>query len=461
MFNQCLDQAFDDIPQFAKVVDDGLVFTDTFLSQVSTTCKVLQEAREHGITLSPHKFEFAVPKVHFCGYTISRSGWTPDQDKAAPSANFPEPTNHTDLRSFLGLINQCSELNSSVAQRAFMMRGLLKTSNEFVWLPDHSAAMNALRQALLKPPTLGFFDPEAPTCLKDGCVLYERSRFSHVATARLHMVPDPMRKSIHFRNRVSLRYDRARDVRRCLGCLQIHTYLAGLQFNLIVDHQPLVPILNTYTLDQVENLRLQRLLQKVYPYQSPISWQRGSRHASADAVSCAPVDDPSPRDELGKDPNHGLSVSLCLQKDEHHADTALGMSYHEVYEAALADQDYQDGFPKSKYQLSASLQRFWNGHEHLSTDNRIVLRGSRLVIPKGLRQRVLTDLHSSHQGMERTKHRARQTVFWPNLNKDVCKTVSACQQCGEYLPWQAKEPLRHKPRPTLPFEHASADVFSC
>ena len=73
-------------------------------------------------------------------------------------------------------------------------------------------------------------------------------------------------------------------VRKC------HTYLAGLQFHLIVDHQPLVPILNTYTLDQVENPRLQRLLLKVYSYQFTISWQQGSRHAFADAhisvVSC-------------------------------------------------------------------------------------------------------------------------------------------------------------------------------
>ena len=166
VFNQRLDQAFGDIPQFAKVVDDGLVFTDTFLSQVSTTCKVLQKACEHSITLSPHKFEFAVPKVHFCGYTISRSGWTLDQDKTAAIANFPEPTNRTDLRSFLGLINQCSEFNSSLAQLASPLRGLLKTSNEFVWLPDHSTAMNALRQALLKPPMLGLFDPKAPTHLE-------------------------------------------------------------------------------------------------------------------------------------------------------------------------------------------------------------------------------------------------------------------------------------------------------
>ena len=36
-------------------------------------------------------------------------------------------------------------------------------------------------------------------------------------------------------------------------------YLACISFTLVVDHQPLVPILNGYSLDQVENPRLQRL----------------------------------------------------------------------------------------------------------------------------------------------------------------------------------------------------------
>ena len=39
-----------------------------------------------------------------------------------------------------------------------------------------------------------------------------------------------------------------------------HVYLAGISFTLVVDHQPLVPIFNGYSLDQVENPRLQRLL---------------------------------------------------------------------------------------------------------------------------------------------------------------------------------------------------------
>ena len=41
-------------------------------------------------------------------------------------------------------------------------------------------------------------------------------------------------------------------------------YLMGLPtFTLIVDHQPLVTILDRYTLDQVENPRLQRMKEQM------------------------------------------------------------------------------------------------------------------------------------------------------------------------------------------------------
>jgi len=467
VFNQRLDQAFGDVSQFAKVVDDGLIYTASFMSQVSTTREVLQKAREHGITLSRPKFEFAMSEVKFCGYVISRSGWTLDPSKTAAIADFPEPANRTDLRSFLGLVNQCSEFNESLAQLASPLRGLLKASNEFIWLPDHSAAMDDLKNALLKPPTLGFFDPKAPTRLE--C---DASRTKGLGFGLWQLQDNNWRLiqcGSRFVTDTESRYAMielemlgvAWSIRKC------HTYLAGLPFQLIVDHQPLVPILNTYTLNQVENPRLQRLMLKVYAYQFTTSWQKGSQHAFADALSRAPVADPSPCDELGEDPVHGLSVRLCLQQDDG-SSRVLTTNFHEIHKAACADSEYQelysliqDGFPKSKHQLSPSLKQYWNGHEHFSTDNGIILRGSRLLIPKSLRQRVLVDLHSSHQGMERTKRRARQIVFWPSINNDIATTVSACTSCREYLPSQPKEPLLREPKPSLPFEHASADLFSC
>lgn len=46
------------------------------------------------------------------------------------------------------------------------------------------------------------------------------------------------------------------------------SFLQGLQhfFKVITDHRPLIPILNDFTLDAVENPRLQRLKEKTGLY---------------------------------------------------------------------------------------------------------------------------------------------------------------------------------------------------
>ncbi|XP_065178538.1 uncharacterized protein K02A2.6-like [Sycon ciliatum] len=233
-------------------------------------------------------------------------------------------------------------------------------------------------------------------------------------------------------------------------------------FEVVTDHRPLVPILNTYYLDQIENPRLQRLVLKLRPYQLHASWRKGSDHAFPDALSRHPVRDPCPEDELGED-SSSQSIRACLQED------SGNLRFHQLRSAAHADPDYQrlvqyimTGFPEKKSQMPESLQPYWNGHEHLSIDNDLVMKGPRLLIPTALRQHVLSDLHASHQGLTRTKSRARQIVFWPSISSDIERVIRSCDQCRLYGASQPKEPLRCEDRtPSLPFQHTSTDLFEC
>ena len=55
-------------------------------------------------------------------------------------------------------------------------------------------------------------------------------------------------------------------------------YLFGLQhFTLMTDHGPLLPILNHYTLDAIDNPRLQRLRQKAAPHVFTVVWRAGKQ----------------------------------------------------------------------------------------------------------------------------------------------------------------------------------------
>ena len=76
-------------------------------------------------------------------------------------------------------------------------------------------------------------------------------------------------------------------------------YLLGLgNFTLMVDHQALVSILDRYTLDAVENSKLQRLKERLSPYVFTTLWRKGKDHAVPDALSRTPVQDPSEEDTL-------------------------------------------------------------------------------------------------------------------------------------------------------------------
>ncbi|XP_064106762.1 uncharacterized protein K02A2.6-like [Macrobrachium nipponense] len=85
--------------------------------------------------------------------------------------------------------------------------------------------------------------------------------------------------------------------------------------------------------------------------------------------------------------------------------------------------------------------------------------GPRLLIPRSLRSETLQCLHDAHQGVDRTKRRARQTIYWPGIDRDVEDTVKSCSRCRELLPGQKNEPLMQEDLPSRVFESVSADYF--
>ena len=102
---------------------------------------------------------------------------------------------------------------------------------------------------------------------------------------------------------------------------------------------------------------------------------------------------------------------------------------------------------------------FYNIRRDLSTDDGLLIFGSRLVIPKNMRKDITTRLHASHQGITRTLQRARQCVFWPGITSDITNTVRSCTSCQERLASQHQEPMIQDAIPSRPFESVSSDLF--
>ena len=62
----------------------------------------------------------------------------------------------------------------------------------------------------------------------------------------------------------------------------------------------------------------------------------------------------------------------------------------------------------------------------------IIYKGSKIVIPKNLREEMLKKVHTGHLGIEKCRKRAREAMYWPCINQDVANELSSCPTCLRY-----------------------------
>lgn len=159
------DEAFQDIENIEKVVDDILVYDETFGKHLKRIIQILNRCREKSITLNASKFLFAKSQVPYVGYLIGKDGIEADPKKIEAIQKFSAPNNLTELRSFLGLVNQLGSFSPEISIAAGPLRDLLKTKNEYTWTNSHYNAFKDVKTALTQPPILSHFDPSKPTAI--------------------------------------------------------------------------------------------------------------------------------------------------------------------------------------------------------------------------------------------------------------------------------------------------------
>ncbi|XP_045114017.1 uncharacterized protein LOC123506168 [Portunus trituberculatus] len=452
------DIALQGVPQCVKVVDDILVYDEDYFTHLRHVNDILARCRAHGITLNAKKFVLAAPSVSFCGYRLSHDGIAADPDKVRAITEFATPATLTDLRSFMGLVNQLASFSPDLAATAAPLRPLLSPKKSFVWTPDHEQAFQRVKMALASPPVLAAFDPALPTTLQT-----DASRLYGLGYALLQDHGGGQQRLVQCGSRF-LTDTETRYATIELEMLAVvwamgktKFYLTGLQhFNLVTDHRPLVPILNSYSLDAIENPRLQRLKEKIA--------RTSSQLYGARARSCA--------DEvLGTDTGFQVrsiatlrameSLAPLVPPDVAEAPPGSDLALEELRKVATEDPEYvqllhfvKNGFPMDRYALPNVLRPYWKLREDLYCDEDLVLYGARVLVPTALRRRVLARLHDSHRGVEATKRRARQAVFWPGVDADIANTVRACEPCQILQPSQQQEPRLCDDNPTRPFEKA-------
>ena len=139
--------------------------------------------------------------------------------------------------------------------------------------------------------------------------------------------------------------------------------------------------------------------------------------------------------------------------------TPCAMTAREVEAASAIDEDLcavrecLNGKPWDQL----AFKKYLSCSSELCSIGQLILRGTRIVIPKRLRPRVLSLVHEGHLGIVGTKQTFCSKVWWPGMEKDADKQRKTCYGCQLVSLPSPPEPIRSTALPTGPWRDLAID----
>ena len=447
IFQTKIDQTFEGCQGVAGIADDIVVFGKTIEDHDRNMHGMLERCQGTGLKLNPEKCFVKQEKIRFYGVVCGKEGIQPDPDKVSALKQMSPPTSRQDLQTFLGLANYMSPFIPNLSALTAPLRELLKGNYQFHLSPAHQEAYEKVKDSVSNEVTLTYFDPRKEIILQVdaslkglGATLIQDNK--PVAFASKSLTDVETRYANIERELLAVVY----------GCEKFHTYLFGHRFTVHSDHKPLESI-------HLKHLtaappRLQRMLLRLQPYDLVIRYQPGKNMEISDALSRLSPEEkeaiPGLNVEVHAIYPHFSKDMLQTIRDETAVDPELN---------ALKEMIHL-GWPSTIQQVSALLKPYWSFRDELAVEDGLAMKGHRIIIPAVLQKEILTRLHSAHQGIEKTKLRARTSVYWRGLNKDIDEITKRCTICQELQPSQQKEPLISTEVPPRAWHTIGTDIFT-
>ena len=182
---------------FTKVrVDDILVSGRNDEEHRQSLNIVLMILSDNGLRSKLKKCVFMSPETEYLGFTISKNGVSPKKDKVEAIQNAPIPTNTTQIKSFLGMINYYHKHLPNLATILEPLHRLLHKGVPWIWGKLEEVAFERAKEMLCSPKLLVHYDPEKPLVLTCDASLYRNGG------VLAHVMPDRSERPILYASRV-------------------------------------------------------------------------------------------------------------------------------------------------------------------------------------------------------------------------------------------------------------------
>ena len=408
MYQKVIQQILDGCSGVHNIQDDIIVHGTNEKEHNERLNTVLKVLSENGLTLNKEKCQFGVDKLIFMGHLLSDKGVGPTESKVADVLNARAPENSAEVKSFLGLVTYSSRFIPDFATVSAPMRELIKKNVQFTWGDEQQKSFDQLKSLLASADVLGYYDVEAETqVIADaspvglGAVLVQRYNDEYrVICYASRSLSD-----------VERRYSQTEKEALALvwACERFHSYLYGTKFKLLTDHKPLEFI---YSPRSKPSARIERWVLRLQPYDYIVCHIPGKQNI-ADSLSrllCSSV---------GHSEKKNVSEEYIRFIAKEAVPTAMSMeeldreSEKDVELVAIRACLLSGAWHKLKYQEYLPVRT------ELSAVGNLVLRGTRILVPRSLRRRALDLAHEGHPGIVSMKRQLRSKVWWPGIDSQV------------------------------------------
>ena len=150
-----------------------------------------------GITLNSRKCEFCKTSLMFLGHVIDQRGITADPNKTAAIQQMETPKSVSELRRFLGMVNQLGKFSPNIFELSKPLRELLSAKKAWLWTPTHDKDFTNLKKDLTTPNILTMYDPSALVLTQPSLLMplpmaweqfcYRKSKASGILLHMLHV----------------------------------------------------------------------------------------------------------------------------------------------------------------------------------------------------------------------------------------------------------------------------------
>jgi hypothetical protein len=156
-------------------------------------------------------------------------------------------------------------------------------------------------------------------------------------------------------------------------------------------------------------------------------------------------------------------MEACADRYVHYLSQYLApqaMSIEEIQQASINDPELAEIRTclqtNQLYKIPPPYQSLVD--ELCITNQNIVLRGNRIVLPAALRQQAISLAHDDHAGITKCKQCIQAKLWWPQMDKHVEEHIKCCHPCQLVAQPPRPEPMRPTELPKEPWTELAIDI---